>query len=45
MYPQYWPDWIELSKRLYTSPSFVPLTATIEINASEKILVLRRGFN
>lgn len=42
-YPEYWPEWIELSKQLYYSEDFDVLTPTWKINPSESVVVLRRA--
>lgn len=42
MYPEYWPEWVELSQRLYQSDSFHPITSSLTITPLEKIIVLAR---
>ena len=45
IYPDRWPKWVELSKELYESDDFEPLTSTLTITPLEKVIVLKRVYN
>lgn len=42
-YPKYWPQWVELSRRLRSRPDFQPLTPALAIGENEIVQVLVRA--